>query len=74
MLARNLRYFALAELEGLRAAYARARVELADHFEPRPIEQQLQAYATEAERIKQLIQQAQMVEDALGGVRWKPRL
>jgi hypothetical protein len=56
LLAQNVCYLVGGQLEGMRAAYARARVELAGHeVSPEVIEERL-------------------VEDALSGTRWRPRL
>ncbi|MEY9844909.1 hypothetical protein [Streptacidiphilus sp. MAP5-3] len=74
MLARDVRYLAEGSLQAARSAYSRARVELADHFEPHAIEERLRAYAEEGARLNLLVRQVQSVEDALSGVRWVPRL
>ncbi|MEY9937319.1 hypothetical protein [Streptacidiphilus sp. MAP5-3] len=73
MLARDCRYLAEGELKAMREAYARARVELADQFEPQQIEEKLAAYKEEGQRLNNLVRQVQLVEDALSGVRWVPR-
>ncbi|MEZ0066711.1 hypothetical protein ABIA32_002723 [Streptacidiphilus sp. MAP12-20] len=73
MLARDVRYLVEAHLAGLRDAYRRARVELADHFEPNQIEEKLEQYKQEGARLAALHKQVQLVEDALSGVRWVPR-
>jgi hypothetical protein len=74
MLARDVRYLSEAALQAARTAYSRARVELGDHFEPHAIEEKLRAYAEEGARLNVLVRQVQLVEDALSGVRWVPRL
>jgi hypothetical protein len=72
MLARDAHYLVDGQLQALREAYRRARVELMEHFEPQQIEEQLAMYAEEAKRLEQLRMQVQLVEDALVGVRWLP--
>lgn len=72
MLARDARYLVEGQLNGLREAYRRARTELAEHFQPEQIDEQLQMYAEEGARLDQLRIQVQLVEDALTGVRWVP--
>lgn len=74
MLARDTRYLIDAQIQALRDAYARARVELGDHYEPQQIDEKLAQYAEEAERLKILARSVQLVEDALMGVRWIPRV
>lgn len=73
MLARDARYLIHGQLNGLREAYRRARVELADHFQPEQIDEQLEMYQLEAARLEALGRQIQLVEDALTGVRWVPK-
>ncbi|WP_037599547.1 hypothetical protein [Streptacidiphilus rugosus] len=73
MLARDTRYLINAQIQGLRDAYSRARVELGDHYEPQQIEEQLAMYAEEGQRLKDRVKAVQPVEDALTGVRWIPR-
>lgn len=73
MLARDALYLVNGQLNGLREAYRKARVELADHFQPEQIEEQLEMYAEEGKRLEALHQQVQLVYDALSGVRWVPR-
>jgi len=73
MLARDAHYLVGGQLEGLREAYRKARVELADHFQPEQIAEQLDMYKFEAARLTTLHQQVQLVYDALAGVRWVPR-
>jgi hypothetical protein len=72
MLARDADYLVRGQLEGLREAYRRARVDLADHFEPQQIDEQLAMYAEEGARLDVLHRQVQLVYDALAGVRWIP--
>jgi hypothetical protein len=48
VLARDADYYVDGQLRALREAYRRARVELAPHFEPHQIEEQLAMYAEEA--------------------------
>jgi hypothetical protein len=74
MLARDARYLVEGYLQAMREAYRRARVDLADHFEPHQIEERLKAYAEEGARLTALSRQTQLVEDALTGVRWVPRM
>ncbi|MEY9876623.1 hypothetical protein ABH931_006133 [Streptacidiphilus sp. MAP12-33] len=73
MLARDALYLVDGQLNGLREAYRRARVELGEHFEPQQIEEQLAMYAEEAKRLEGLRMKVQLVYDALSGVRWVPR-
>lgn len=73
MLARDARYLVEGQLNGLREAYRKARVELADHFQPQQIDEQLAMYAEEGARLDKLRIQVQLVEDALTGVRWVPK-
>jgi hypothetical protein len=73
MLARAAQYLVEGQLNGLREAHRRARVELADHFEPQQIDEQLEMYQLEAKRLDQLGRQIQLVNDALSGIRWVPR-
>jgi hypothetical protein len=73
MLARDALYLAEGQLQALREAYRRARVELAENFEPQQIEEQLEMYQLEGRRLEQLGRQVQLVYDALSGVRWVPR-
>jgi hypothetical protein len=72
MLARDALYFVEGQLNGLREAYRRARVELAPHFQPQQLEEQLAMYAEEAKQLEQRGRQVQLVYDALSGVRWVP--
>jgi hypothetical protein len=55
MLARDVRYLAEGSLQSARTAYSRARLELADHFEPHAIEEKLRAYAEEGARLTVLV-------------------
>lgn len=73
MLARDALYLVDGQLNGLREAYRRARVELGEHFEPQQIDEQLAMYAEEAKRLEVLRREVQLVYDALSGVRWVPR-
>jgi hypothetical protein len=73
MLARDVRYLVDGQINGLREAYRRARVELAEKFEPNQIAEQLNMYQQEAARLEALLKQVQVVEDALSGIRWVPR-
>lgn len=73
MLARDALYLVEGQLQALREAYRRARVELAEHFEPQQIDEQLQMYAEEAKRLELLGRQVQLIYAALAGVRWVPR-
>ena len=73
ILARDACYLVEGQLQALREAYRKARVELAPQIEPQQIEEQLKMYQLEAARLEQLRRQVQLVYDALAGVRWIPR-
>lgn len=73
MLARDARYLITGQLNGLREAYRRARVELGEYFQPEQIDEQLDMYRQEAARLEALGRQIQLVEDALTSVRWVPK-
>jgi hypothetical protein len=73
MLARDAHYLVKGQLEALREAYRRARVDLAERFEPQQIGEQLEMYQLEAKRLEKLHTEVQLVYDALSGVRWVPR-
>lgn len=74
LLARHVRYLTAAALQGQRDAYARARTETADIIEPPTLDALLSACAQEGARLTALGRQIGLVEDALSGVRWIPRL
>ncbi|MFC5910062.1 hypothetical protein [Streptacidiphilus monticola] len=74
LLARNVRYHVEGAINGHRLGYSRARVETADHIEPPTLQQLLEADAREGARLVALARQVRLVEDALQGVRWVPRL
>jgi len=71
LLARLVRHTAQAQIEELRRGYSTVRVDLPD-IEPHTRDELLAVYATEGERTKHLMRQAQLVADALQGVRWRP--
>jgi hypothetical protein len=63
-----------ASLEGARAAYAGARRELRDRVDPEVLEAALRALEEEGARLARAAREVALVEDAMLGIRWRPRL
>lgn len=63
-----------ARIEGARAAYASARAELADSIAPTDLAAFLAALEAEGARLLALEREVGLVEEALRGRRWRPRL
>ena len=63
-----------ARLEGARAAYAAARVELSEVVEAPVVGSLLAALEAEGARLVALRREVALVEEALRGRRWRPRL
>ncbi len=63
-----------ATLDGARAAYANARRELADALPPESLVEVLAALESEGARIASTLREVQLVDEAVAGTRWNPRL
>ncbi|HYO85390.1 MAG TPA: hypothetical protein VES01_02875 [Dermatophilaceae bacterium] len=62
------------QVEVMREAYRRARVELADHLDPEGLSQVLATIEREGLRLRAAAQGARMISQALEGLTWVPRL
>jgi hypothetical protein len=71
LLGRLVRHTLHAQLDELRRGYSTARGDLRDVADPQTLAELLAVYATEGERTKELARSAQVVADALAGVRWR---
>jgi hypothetical protein len=73
-LARVVAHHVAASLDGLRRAYAGARRELGDLMAPDELADVLAALEREGARLVSLQREVDLVEEALRGTRWRPRL
>jgi len=74
VLARFAAHHVEAALEGARSAYASARRELGDRVPPEVVDASLRALEAEGARLSRTSREVALVEDALLGARWRPRL
>jgi len=74
VLARFAAHHIDAALAGARAAYGAARRELGERVEPEVIEASLRALEAEGARLARASREIVLVEEALLGSRWTPRL
>ncbi|MDA8434943.1 MAG: hypothetical protein M0Z98_03030 [Actinomycetales bacterium] len=74
VLARFAAHHVDAALEGARAAYAGARRELRDRVDPEVLDAALRALEAEGARLARAAREVALVEGALRGTRWRPRL
>jgi len=74
VLARFAAHHVEAALEGARGAYAGARRELRDRVDPEVLEAALRALEAEGARLARASREVALVEEALQGTRWRPRL
>lgn len=74
ILARLANVHAQASLSAARAAYAGARRDLAGRVPPEAIEEALAALSKEGARLAAQAREASLVEEALQGRRWRPKL
>lgn len=63
-----------ASLEGARAAYAGARRELGDRVDPEVLTAALRALEADGARLSRASREVALVEQAMLGTRWRPRL
>jgi hypothetical protein len=73
-LARMARHHARAAVEAARAGYREAAVDFKDHLPPHVIEAVLEVYRREGPRLVRLANAVDLVERALRGERFIPRL
>lgn len=74
VLARLASLHAEATLAAARTAYAGARRELADRVPPEAIEETLGALSREGAHLATRVREVALVEQALQGRRWRPRM
>lgn len=74
ILARLANLHAQASLQAARTAYAGARRDLAGLVPPEAVEEALVALSKEGARLAAKVREAGLVEEALQGRRWRPRL
>jgi hypothetical protein len=74
VLARFAAHHVESALEGARAAYAGARRELRDRVDPEVLDAALRALEAEGARLARASREVALVEEALQGTRWRPRL
>ena len=74
VLARFASHHVTAALGGARAAYAAARRELGDRVDPETLDAALRALEAEGARLARAEREVALVEEALLGTRWRPRL
>ncbi|NYI03214.1 hypothetical protein [Allostreptomyces psammosilenae] len=74
LLARMARQHVESAVQAARRGYSTARMELAERVPPQTVEELMRVYEHEGARLVSLTRQVQLVEDALNGVRWRPRL
>ncbi|MBI1376431.1 MAG: hypothetical protein GC157_02965 [Frankiales bacterium] len=74
VLARFAAHHVEASLAGARAAYAGARRELRERVEVDVLDAALRALEAEGARLARAAREVALVEDALLGTRWRPRL
>ena len=74
VLARFAAHHVAASLAGARAAYAGARRELGEEVDPETLTAALRALEEEGARLARADREVALVEEALRGARWRPRL
>ncbi len=74
VLARFASHHVEAALSGARAAYAGARRELGQRVDPETLAAALRALEEEGARLSRTSREVSLVEEALLGTRWRPRL
>ncbi len=74
ILARVAARHAQASLDAARAAYSGARRDLAGRVPPAAVEDTLSALSREGARLAAQVREVGLVEEALQGRRWQPRL
>jgi hypothetical protein len=74
VLARLASHHIAAALTGAREAYAGARRELGGQVEPEVLAASLRVLEAEGARLARAVREVALVEDALGGARWRSRL
>ena len=74
VLARFAAHHVEASLAGARAAYAGARRELREVVDPEVLDAALRALEAEGARLARASREVALVEEALQGTRWRPRL
>jgi len=74
VLARFAAHHVDAALRGARDAYAGARRELRERVDPEVLEAALRALEAEGARLARASREVALVEEALQGTRWRPRL
>ena len=63
-----------ATLDGARAAYAACRRELQGTIAPEALPEVMSALESEGARIAKTLREVRLVDDALAGTQWRPRL
>ncbi len=63
-----------ATLEGARGTYASARRELAETLPPEVISEVLAVLESEGARLAATLREVELVDEAIAGTRWQPRL
>ena len=74
VLARFTAHHVAGQLAGARSAYAGARRELGDAVDPAVLGDALRALEAEGARLARAEREVELVEAALAGSRWRPRL
>lgn len=74
LLARLARHQVEAALHAARHGYGTARADLRDHADPHVIESVMRVYEYEGSRTATLEREVHLIEQALQGKRWNPRL
>ena len=74
ILARLAALHAEASLQAARTAYAGARRDLAGRVPPEAVEETLVALSKEGARLAAQVREVALVEEALQGRRWRPKL
>jgi hypothetical protein len=74
VLARLAHRHAEADLEAARAGYAAARRDFVDRVPPQAVEETLAALSREGAHLAARVREVGLVEEALQGRRWRPKL
>jgi hypothetical protein len=74
ILARLAALHAEASLQAARSAYAGARRDLAGRVPPEAVEETLVALSKEGSRLAAQVREVALIEEALQGRRWRPKL
>ena len=74
VLARFAAHHVESALDGARSAYAGARRELHERVTPDVLDAALRALEAEGARLSRAAREVTLVEEALHGTRWRPRL